>query len=154
MTESLEEAVSITGKYRNIDNVKTALRQVMDFWSNKLSTVQVATPDSSMDFMINGWLLYQTIACRLWARSAFYQSGGAYGFRDQLQDIMAVSHIWPEIAHAQILRHAAHQFPEGDVQHWWHEPQNKGTRTRSSDDRLWLPYVVSEYIRITEIWKY
>jgi cellobiose phosphorylase len=102
-----------------------------------------------MNLMLNGWLNYQVIACRLWARSGFYQAGGAFGFRDQLQDTLSIAATWPEIAKKQILKHAAHQFIEGDVLHWWHEPAGKGTRTRISDDFLWLPYVTAEYVRIT-----
>jgi cellobiose phosphorylase len=101
-----------------------------------------------MNLILNGWLPYQVIACRLWARSAFYQSGGAYGFRDQLQDCLSVAHLWPKIARAQILLHAAHQYLEGDVQHWWHE-HGGGIRSRITDDRLWLPYAAAEYLRIT-----
>lgn len=128
---------------------KRALADVQKFWEEKLQVIQVNTPDPSMNIMLNGWLLYQVISCRLWARSGFYQAGGAFGFRDQLQDSLSLSVIWPEIARKQILKHAAHQFIEGDVLHWWHEPTGKGTRTRISDDFLWLPYVTAEYIRIT-----
>lgn len=102
-----------------------------------------------MNFMLNGWLQYQVIACRLWARSAFYQSGGAFGFRDQLQDCLSIVKTWPTLARNQILHHTKHQFLQGDVQHWWHEPRGYGTRTRISDDRLWLPYVIAEYISVT-----
>ena len=147
-----ENAFSVTRKaelYRNVHHAEQTLQAVKTFWAEKLSIIQVDTPDIAMNIMLNGWLLYQVITCRMWARTAFYQAGGAFGFRDQLQDSLALLTVWPELAKAQILKHAAHQFIEGDVLHWWHEPSEKGPRTRISDDYLWLPYVTAEYVRVT-----
>ena len=128
---------------------KLVLTQVQRQWDHLLSTVQVATPDPGMDLMINRWLVYQVLACRVWARSAFYQSGGAYGFRDQLQDAMALVISAPQEARGQILRAAARQFEEGDVQHWWHPPSGVGVRTRITDDLYFLPFVVHHYVTAT-----
>jgi len=146
---TLQEVNDIAQCYGNISAAKESLIEVQKFWKDKIDIVGVKTPTGSMNLMLGGWLQYQVIACRLWARSGFYQSGGAYGFRDQLQDCLSIAHLWPEISRAQILLHAGHQFLEGDVQHWWHEPEGNGMRTRFADDRLWLTYVTSEYIRIT-----
>ena len=149
MGKNTGEIYSIISKYRNVENARRALIDTKSFWKDKLGKINVKTPDEAFNIMLNGWLMYQVIVCRIWARSSFYQSGGAYGFRDQLQDSLAALNIWPELTRNQILLHAAHQFVEGDAQHWWHEQQNKGTRTRFSDDRLWLPYVTAQYINVT-----
>jgi cyclic beta-1,2-glucan synthetase len=147
--ESRAEAQSISERFRHLNVVNAAFEQVLARWGEMLETIQVRTPDAALDTLLNRWLLCQTLACRIWARSAFYQSGGAYGFRDQLQDVMAIIYARPDIARAQLLRAAAHQFKEGDVQHWWHPPTDRGVRTRFSDDLLWLPFVVSFYVRVT-----
>ena len=147
--ESREEAESVLARFRRPQAVDDAFRQTLARWDETLETLRVRTPDPALDMLLNRWLLCQTLACRVWARSAFYQSGGAYGFRDQLQDVMAVVYSRPDVARAQILRAAAHQFKEGDVQHWWHPPTDRGVRTRFSDDLLWLPYVTAFYASVT-----
>ncbi len=149
------ELQDIYRQYSVPANAVQALREVTEFWEELLTTIQVKTPDESLNLMLNGWLLYQTLSCRIWGRSGYYQSGGAYGFRDQLQDAMGMLYTAPELTRQQILKHAAHQFEEGDVQHWWHETEegeltHKGVRTKMSDDLLWLPYVTAHYISVTE----
>ncbi len=131
-TESREQARALIQRYRS-DDLDARLKTVTDGWAQVLGTVHVKTPDRSLDLMLNQWLLYQTLACRLWARTAFYQASGAYGFRDQLQDVMALAVSRPDLTRAQILKAASRQFVEGDVQHWWHEPA-RGVRTRICDD--------------------
>jgi cyclic beta-1,2-glucan synthetase len=147
-TSTKAEAQSLLKKYRTAD-LEAVFGAVVRLWDDALGTVQVTTPDRSMDILLNRWLLYQTLACRVWARSAFYQASGAYGFRDQLQDVMALIVSKPEVAREHLLRAAARQFVEGDVQHWWMPESGRGIRTHVSDDRVWLPYVVAHYIEVT-----
>lgn len=149
MSDRADKVRELVEAFNNQEKAKRALDGVREFWKGKLQTIQVETPDPAMNILLNGWLLYQAISCRMWARTAFYQAGGAFGFRDQLQDSLSVLAIWPEVVKNQIVKHAEHQFLQGDVLHWWHEPAGKGTRTRFSDDYLWLPYVTAEYIKAT-----
>lgn len=142
---SAEAARELIARYRDAD-LDAALEAVADHWTSVLGAVQVKTPDRAMDIMLNGWLLYQTLACRIWARSAFYQASGAYGFRDQLQDGMALSFAMPNEARRHLLRAAGRQFVEGDVQHWWLPQSGQGVRTRISDDRVWLAFATATYI--------
>jgi cyclic beta-1,2-glucan synthetase len=144
-----ENARRLVRDYATPGRVQTVLEEVHGFWNRVLGTIQVRTPDPAMDLMLNRWLIYQALSCRVWGRSAFYQSGGAYGFRDQLQDTMAIVYGAPEEARAQILRAAARQFEEGDVQHWWHPPAGRGVRTRITDDLIFLPFVVAHYVAVT-----
>jgi cyclic beta-1,2-glucan synthetase len=144
------DASALVQRFRRSGAAAEALAAVRAHWERTLGAVQVHTPEPALDVLANGWLLYQTIACRIWARSGYYQSGGAFGFRDQLQDSMALLHAAPDMARAQLLLCAAHQFPEGDVQHWWHPPQDRGVRTQCSDDYLWLPLAASRYVLATD----
>ena len=147
--ENLDSIDSAMVKFQDFKRVDNELEVVKNYWNKLLHTVQVRTPDKSMDLMLNGWLMYQTIVCRLWARTAFYQSGGAFGFRDQLQDVMPLNYLEPSMTKKQILYSASRQFVEGDVQHWWHPIVDSGIRTRFSDDLLWLPFVTMDYIKNT-----
>ena len=146
---SIAEVHDLIFRFRRADASRVALSAVHEFWNRTLGAINVDTPDPAVNTMANGWLLYQTLGCRFWGRTGFYQSSGAYGFRDQLQDVMALVHAVPALTREHLLRAAAHQFREGDVQHWWHPPVDRGVRTHFSDDYLWLPYVTCRYVSCT-----
>jgi cellobiose phosphorylase len=144
-----EQALRLVSKYQDVAAIDAVWEEQQAFWEQLLGQVQVEVPDEAMNVLLNRWLLYQTLSCRIWGRSALYQSSGAYGFRDQLQDVNALLHTAPEITKEHILRSAAYQFSEGDVLHWWHPPVGRGVRTRCSDDMLWLPYSTANYVQTT-----
>ena len=143
------EVLQTIRRFEGSNAAQKALQKVNQYWKETLEAVQIETPDMATNVLANGWLTYQSLACRMWARSGFYQSGGAFGFRDQLQDVLSLVHTKPAIARQQILLCASRQFKEGDVQHWWHPPAGRGVRTTCSDDYLWLPYAVSRYTLTT-----
>ncbi len=144
-----DEAACLIKRYRGPGEAKKALEAVWEYWNSTLGAVQVETPDLALNVLANGWLIYQVLSSRMWGRSGYYQSGGAFGFRDQLQDAMALIHVEPDLLRSQILLCAGRQFPEGDVQHWWHPPAGRGSRTRCSDDFLWLALASCRYIEST-----
>lgn len=142
-------ASELAKRLRTPGTARTALAGVKQYWQHTLSAVQIETPDAALNVLANGWLVYQTLVSRLWARSGFYQSGGAYGFRDQLQDAMALVHTQPALLRTQLMLCGQRQYAQGDVQHWWHPPSGRGVRTRCSDDFLWLPLATCRYLQTT-----
>ncbi|SDK18358.1 GH36-type glycosyl hydrolase domain-containing protein [Microbulbifer yueqingensis] len=144
-----KQAITLAGEFRQPERAEASGIEVEKFWDDFLGGVQIQVPDRAMELLVNRWLPYQTLCSRLWARTGFYQSSGAFGFRDQLQDVLALVWTHPEWTRGHILRAASRQFQDGDVLHWWHERPMRGVRTRCSDDMLWLPYVTARYIRAT-----
>ncbi len=144
--KNAQEVNTILQRHKTSDAVYSALQRVKDYWTRTASTVVINTPDAAVNLLANNWLNYQALACRIWGRSGYYQSGGAFGFRDQLQDVLSLLHAQPSVARHQILLNASRQFKEGDAQHWWHPPAGRGVRTTCSDDFLWLPFVVTKYV--------
>ncbi len=144
------DALKLITQYQNLLHVQSAWESLEQFWDDKIGGIQIKTPDTAMDLLINRWLPYQALACRIWGRTAFYQSGGAFGYRDQLQDVLAFMYTKPQITRRHILLAAGHQFEQGDVLHWWHPPASRGIRTRITDNLLWLPYVTAQYIKVTD----
>jgi cyclic beta-1,2-glucan synthetase len=142
-------ASTLVQRCRGSTAARTALETVRQYWQHTLGAVQVETPDPALNVLANGWLVYQTLACRLWARSGYYQSGGAFGFRDQLQDVMALVHTEPGTGARTSAALCGPPVPEGDVQHWWHPPSGRGVRTHCSDDYLWLPLATCRYVLTT-----
>ncbi len=144
-----DEAGKLVQRFRGSNAARSTLESVWQYWNHTLGAVQIETPENSLNVLTNGWLLYQTLACRIWARSGYYQSGGAFGFRDQLQDVMSLIHTEPGLIRKHLLLSASRQFKEGDVQHWWHPPSGRGVRTHCSDDYLWLPLAACRYVLST-----
>ncbi len=147
--ENTASALELLQTYSDLNTINQSFDEIKEYWNDLVNAVQVQTPDEALNLLANGWLTYQTISSRLFARSGFYQSGGAFGFRDQIQDVLSLLHNKPEFAREQILLNASRQFKEGDVQHWWHPPEGRGVRTTCSDDLLWLPFVVYKYLNVT-----